>query len=71
MNKFFKDYLLDSLVFLFDVNNVLLYVLDHHNMNKVDLLDIVISLLPIRDLNDKFHQSTLDLGFVKRSGIGN
>jgi hypothetical protein len=46
---------------LVDVENVLLYVLGHHNINKADLLNAIVSLLQAMDLNNKLHQSPLDL----------
>ena len=55
-----QPYLLDLIVSLVDVDNVLLYVLDHHNVGKVDLLNVVVSLLRTKDLNDLSYQSILD-----------
>ena len=52
--------ILDIIVSLVDVDNVLLYVLSHHNIGKVDLLDVVVSLLQTKDLGGMPHQSPLD-----------
>jgi hypothetical protein len=46
-----------------DVDNVSLYVLNLHNISKVDWLDVVVSLLQSKALDDVLHQSDpLDWG---------
>jgi hypothetical protein len=66
MNQNSEDYSFDSLVSLVDVVNVLLCVLDNHNINKADWPDVFVSLFQTRDLNDKLHESPLDLVRQKR-----